>query len=82
MIYECQQGHICFSSNNDLNTYAMTGCTKSTVVISRIDIKWFYKISETGLSIDRKDLQKIIEDPNMPRDVKKEITKIFGMNIW
>jgi hypothetical protein len=40
------------------------------------------KISEIGLSIDRKDLQKIIEDPNMPRAVKKEITKIFGMNIW
>ena len=33
-------------------------------MISPIDIKWFYKISETGLSIDRKDLHKIIEDPN------------------
>jgi hypothetical protein len=58
MIYECQQGHICFSSNDDLNTCAMTGCTKSTIVISPIDIK-------------------IIEDPNMPKDVKKQITKIF-----
>ena len=27
--------------------------------------------------MDKKDLHKIIEDPNMPRDVKKEITKIF-----
>jgi hypothetical protein len=61
----------------DLNTCGMRGCNKSTVIISPIDIKWFYKISETGLSIDRKDLHKIIEDPNMPRDVKKEITKIF-----
>ena len=81
MIYECQGGHISFIKN-DLNTCGMKGCNKSTVIISTIDIKWFYKISEIGLSIDRKDLQKIIEDPNMPRDVKKEITKIFGMNIW
>jgi hypothetical protein len=55
----------------------MTGCTKSTVVISPIDIKWFYKISKEGLCINRKDLHKIIEDPNMPKDVKKQITKIF-----
>ena len=26
---------------------------------------------------EEKDLHKIIEDPNMPRDVKKEIIKIF-----
>jgi hypothetical protein len=54
----------------------MTGCTKSTVVISPINIKWFYKTSKLGLCIDRKDLHKIIEDPNMPKDVKKQI-KIF-----
>ena len=36
-----------------------------------------YKIQETGLCIDRKDLYKIIEDPNMPKDVKKQINKIF-----
>jgi hypothetical protein len=69
-------------SKDDLNTCGMKGCNKSTVIISTIDIKGFYEISETGLSIDRKDLQKIIEDPNMLRDFKKEITKIFGMNIW
>ena len=55
----------------------MTACNKPTVVISPIDIRWFYKIRETGLCINRKDLHKIIEDPNMPKDVKKEITKIF-----
>jgi hypothetical protein len=55
----------------------MTGCTKSTIVISPIDIKWFYKISKEGLCIDRKALHKIIEDPNMPKEVKKQITKIF-----
>jgi hypothetical protein len=55
----------------------MKGCNKSTNVISPIDIKWFYKISELGLCIDRKDLHKIIEDPNIPREVKKQITKVF-----
>jgi hypothetical protein len=64
-------------NNDDLNTCAMKGCSKSTIVISPIDIKWFYKINELGLCIDRKDLHKIIEDPNMPREVKKQITKVF-----
>jgi hypothetical protein len=77
MIYECQQGHICFSNKDDLNSCAMKGCNKSTIVISPIDIKWFYKINELGLCIDRKDLHKIIEDPNMSREVKKQITKVF-----
>lgn len=43
-------------------------------VINPIDIKWFYKISELGT--DRKDLHKIIEDPN--RGVKKQITKVLS----
>ena len=77
MIYECQQGHICFSKEDDLNTCAMTGCTKSTIVISSIDIKWFYKINKLGLCIDRNDLYKIIEDRNMPKGVKKQIAKVF-----
>jgi hypothetical protein len=77
MIYECQQGHICFSKEDDLNTCAMTGCTKSTIVVSPIDIKWFYKINKLGLCIDRNDLYKIIEDPNMPKEVKKQIIKVF-----
>ena len=55
----------------------MKGCSKSTIVISPIDIKWFYKNNVLGLCIDRKDLHKIIEDPNMPREVKKQITKVF-----
>jgi hypothetical protein len=77
MIYECPGGHICFSKG-DLNRCAMTGCNRPSVVISPIDIKWFYKIKETGLCISRKDLHKIIEDPNMPIDVKKDISKIFS----
>lgn len=80
MIYECQQGHICFSSNEDLNASAMTGYTKSTVVISPIDVEWFYKINKLGLCINKKNLHKIIEDPNMPKDVKRQITIIS--HIW
>jgi hypothetical protein len=45
-----------------LNTCAMTGCIKATVVISPIDIKWFYKISKLGLCIDRKDLHKMLKN--------------------
>ena len=77
MIYECPLGHICFSKD-DLDTCAMKGCFKQTVVISPIDINWFYKINKDGLCIDKKDLHMIIEDPNMPKDVKKQIQKIFN----
>ena len=45
--------------------------------LSPIDIKWFYKIQEKGLCIHRKDLYKIIKDPKMPKDVKKQIKKVF-----
>jgi CO dehydrogenase nickel-insertion accessory protein CooC1 len=76
MIYECPSGHISFSKDN-LDICGKGGCGKATVIISPIDIKWFYKIQETGLCIDRTDLYKIIEDPNMPKDVKKQINKIF-----
>jgi ABC-type dipeptide/oligopeptide/nickel transport system ATPase component len=55
----------------------MSGCGKATVITSPIDIKWFYKIQEKGLCIQRKDLYKIIEDPTMPKDVKKQIKKVF-----
>ena len=77
MIYECQQGHICFSNNDDSDRCAMAGCNRSTIAISPIDIDWFYKINKLGLCIDRKDLHMIIEDPNMPKSVKNQIIKIF-----
>ncbi|MGN6709441.1 MAG: hypothetical protein ACTHKF_08855 [Candidatus Nitrosocosmicus sp.] len=76
MIYECQMGHICFSKD-DLTTCAMKGCIKQTVVISPINIDWFYKINKDGLCINRDDLHMIIDDPNMPKDVKKQIQNIF-----
>ena len=71
MIYECQGGHVSFSKDY-LNECGMRGCNKSTVMISPINIKWFYKISKKGLSIDRKDLHKIIEDPICQEMLKKK----------
>ena len=76
MIYECSQGHICFSKDN-LDVCGMKGCSRSTLIVGPIDIKWFYKISETGLCINKNEIHKIIEDPNMPKDVKKQIRKVF-----
>ena len=51
MIYECPQVHICFSKDS-LNICGMKGCSKTTLVISPIDIKWFYRINKTGLCIN------------------------------
>ncbi|MGH9925352.1 MAG: hypothetical protein ACRD5B_08230 [Nitrososphaeraceae archaeon] len=33
--------------------------------------------NESGLCINRKDLNMILEDQNMPKDVKKTILRIF-----
>jgi hypothetical protein len=55
----------------------MKGCDRSTLIINPIDIEWFYKISKTGLFINRSEIHKIIADPNMPKDVKKQIQKLF-----
>ena len=76
MIFECPSGHICFSKD-ELTICGMRGCDKKTYMLSPDDIKWFYKINKKGLCITRTDLHKIIEDPNMPKDVKKQIQKIF-----
>jgi hypothetical protein len=43
MIYECPQDHIFFSKDS-LDMYGIKGCGRITVVISPIDIKWFYEI--------------------------------------
>ncbi|HEU5121188.1 MAG TPA: hypothetical protein VFT71_09375 [Candidatus Nitrosocosmicus sp.] len=76
MIYECPSKHICFSKDK-LTSCGMTGCRKQTVDVSLENINWFYKIDKNGLCINRDDLHLIIEDPNMPDDVKKKIRKIF-----
>jgi len=77
MIYECPSGHICFTEEDRTNC-GMKGCNKQTDVVSPTDIKWFYKINKNGLCISKIDLHKIIEDNNMPKDVKKQIQKIFS----
>jgi hypothetical protein len=55
----------------------MKDCGRPIVIISPIDIKLFYKINESGLCVNRKDLRMILEDRNMPKDVKKTIVRIF-----
>ncbi len=74
MISECSNGHIVLAK--ETFRHAMRDYGRLTVIISPIDIKWFYKINESGLCINRKDLHMIIGDQNMPRDVKT-ILKIF-----
>lgn len=64
-----------------LTSCGMTGCRKQTVNVSLEDINWFHKINKNGLCINRDDLHFIIEDPNMPHDVKKKIRKIFFSDI-
>jgi hypothetical protein len=76
MISECSSGHICFGKE-DLSSCRMKDCGRPTVIISPIDIKWFYKINESGLCINRNDLHMIMEDRNMPKEVKKTILRIF-----
>ena len=55
----------------------MKDCGRPVEIISDKDIDWFYKISPNGLAINRKDLHTIIEDKNMPNDVKAAIKKVF-----
>lgn len=55
----------------------MMDCGRPTVIISLVDIQWFYKINESDLYINRKDLHMTLKDRNMPKDVKKIVLKIF-----
>ena len=80
MIYECPQGHICFSKD-DIALCGMKGCSKHTLVLSPIDIKWFYKINERGLCINRDDLHNIIEDPKYAQRRKEVNTKSFSTSL-
>ena len=74
MKYECSSGYICFSKD-DLTSCAMKWCFQQTVVIGPIDIVWIYKINKDGLGINKMDLHMIVGDPNIPKDVKKQIQK-------
>ena len=50
---------------------------KATVVISPVDTDWFYKINKYGLCVNNRNLNAIIADPDVPKDVKKQIQNIF-----
>ena len=80
MIYECSSKHICFSKDELINC-GMVSCRKQTVKVSTENINWFYRINKNGLCITRDDLHLIIEDPNMPNDVKAKVRKIFFSDI-
>jgi len=66
----------------------MKGCENSVDIISEIDIEWFYKISPAGLAINKNDLDKILKDKNMPKDVKGLVREAFprlkqkGFRFW
>jgi hypothetical protein len=59
----------------------MAGCRKQTIIVSTENINWFYRINKNGLCITRDNLHRIIEDPNMPNDVKAKVRKIFFNDI-
>lgn len=55
----------------------MKDCDKPVKIISDKDIDWFYRISPEGLAIREKDLHMILEDKNMPNDVKEAVKNVF-----
>lgn len=68
---------VIFVSEDSLDICGMKGCGSITVIISPIDLRWFYEISRAGLCFNRSELHKIIEDPKMPTNVKKQIQEVF-----
>lgn len=66
----------------------MRGCEKPVDVVSEINIEWFYRISPEGLAINEADMYKILEDRNMPKEVKEIVKKTFpqlrkkGFRFW
>lgn len=86
MIYRCAEGHISFAK--ELARCGMRGCEKPVDVVSEINIEWFYGISLEGLAINEADMHKILEDRNMPKEVKEMVKKIFpqlkkkGFRFW
>jgi hypothetical protein len=55
----------------------MKDCGKPAETISDKDIEWLYKISPNGLAISEKDLPKILDDKNMPKEVKEAVKEVF-----
>jgi hypothetical protein len=75
LIYRCPDGHISFA--RELRHCGMKDCGKPAETISDKDIEWLYKISPNGLAISEKDLPKILDDKNMPKEVKEAVKEVF-----
>ena len=76
MIYQCPSEHVCFTKDK-LDICGVKGCLKRPILMHPANIEWFHRINKDGLCINKSDLHMIVEDPNMPKDVKKSILKIF-----
>lgn len=46
-------------------------------IISDKNIEWLYKISPNGLAMNEKDLSRLLEDKNMPDEVKESVREVF-----
>ena len=75
MIYRCHNGHISFA--RELRHCGLKDCRRSIATISDKDIEWLYKISPNGLAINEKDLYKMLDDKNMPKEVKEAVKEVF-----
>ncbi len=86
MIYRCAAGHVSFA--RELARCGMKGCELSVDAVSDADVEWFYRISPDGLAINEADLHMILEDRNMPEEVKETVRKTFprakkrGFKFW
>lgn len=75
LICRCPDGHVSFGK--ELRYCGMKGCEKPVETISSKDIEWFYKINPGGLAMDEQDLHKILDDRNMPPEVKEAVKEAF-----
>jgi hypothetical protein len=55
----------------------MKGCGKPIDAISDKDIEWLYKISQNGLTMSEDDLDRLLGDKNMPKEVKETVREAF-----
>jgi hypothetical protein len=86
LIYRCIDGHVSFA--RQLSYCGMKGCEKPIEIVSEMDVEWFYKINPEGLAINEVDLDKILADRNVPKDVKSVVRDVFprlrqrGFRFW
>jgi hypothetical protein len=75
MIYRCPDGHISFAKG--LRYCGMKGCGRPIETVSDREIEWLYKINPNGLAMNERDLHKMLEDRNMPKEVKEAVKEVF-----